>query len=79
MAADRADCCATTNPFTAPVAPTRRLETAVDKTGSMVPVAPTAARADDTAKTLDVIATLAGTAPLESKEAIREAADVLDL
>jgi CMP-N-acetylneuraminic acid synthetase len=45
----------------------------------MVPVAPTAARADDTAKTSDVIADLAGAAPLESKEAIKEAAEVLDL
>lgn len=44
-----------------------------------MPVAPTAARADETAKTSDVIAALAGIAPLDSKEAIREAADVLDL
>ncbi|KAH0294487.1 hypothetical protein KCU62_g101, partial [Aureobasidium sp. EXF-3399] len=52
------------------VAVGRRLETAVDRTGSTVPVAPTAASADDIAPTSDVTLALAGAAPLESKEAI---------
>lgn len=79
MAAERADFCATTCPLTAPVAPTSKLETAVDKTGSTVPVALTAASADDIARTSDVTLSFAGAAPLESKDAIREAAEVLDL
>jgi hypothetical protein len=79
MAAERADCWATIIPPATPVAPTRRLETAVDNAGFTVPVAPAAARADEMARPSDMTAVRTGTAPLESREATRPAAEVLDL